>query len=452
MKNIRSMNLKNNTKKKRLNSFQVIIISFFAMIMFGTLLLMMPFSSRDRVFTPFSDCMFTAISATCVTGLVVKDTATYWSLFGQIVILLMIQVGGMGVITIGLAVMRASGKKIGLWTRSTMQESISAPSLGGIVHLTGFILKGSAIIELIGAALLAPVFCRDFGIAKGIWYSIWHSVSAFCNAGFDLMGVREQFSSLCTYSDNVYVNIIIMLLIIVGGIGFLVWNDILIHRHHFKKYTLQTKVVLITTLILIFLPAIYFFFFEYNGYPMAERIVSSLFQSVTARTAGFNTQDLAAMDESGTLIMIVLMLIGGSPGSTAGGMKTTTVAVLYLAAATVFGRRNDVQCFKRRLSEETVRNAGAILFMYLMLYITSGVIISRTEDLPLLTCLFETGSAVGTAGLTLGITTGLKLSSHIILMILMFLGRVGGLTLIYAALPSAENQTSRMPLEKINVG
>ena len=413
---------------------------------------MLPISSSERVVTPFLDCMFTAVSATCVTGLVVQDTATYWSTFGQLVIITLIQIGGMGVITIGLAIMRISGKKIGLAQRTTMQDSISAPQAGGIVKLTSFILRTSAIIELIGAALLMPVFCRDFGFVEGLGYSLWHSISAFCNAGFDLMGVREKFSSLCTYGADIYLNIIIMLLIVVGGIGFLVWHDIGTHKLQIKKYSLQSKVVLLTSALLIVLPAMYFFFMEYSTLPTGERWVSSFFQSVTARTAGFNTQDLAKMDESGTLIMIFLMLVGGSPGSTAGGMKTATFAVLILSAITVFSRRNDVQCFKRRLPEESVRNAGAVLFMYLALFITSGVIISNVEGLPLLTCLFETGSAIGTAGLTLGITTSLCTLSRVILMLLMFFGRVGGLTLIYAAVASSESTKAKLPMEKISVG
>lgn len=443
---------KQNITKKNMTSFQVIIVSFFCLILLGTLLLMLPISSQQRCMTSFPDAMFTAVSATCVTGLVVKDTATYWSLFGQAVILMLIQIGGMGVITIGLAIMRASGRKIGLWQRSTMQESISAPQVGGIVKLTGFILKTSTIIELIGAALLAPVFCRDFGLAKGVWYSLFHSISAFCNAGFDLLGIRGQFSSLTTYNSNIYLNIVIMLLIVTGGIGFLVWSDIGSNKFHFKKYSLQSKIVLLTSVILIILPALYLFFYEYDGIQLHDRVICSLFQSVTTRTAGFNTTDLATMDESGTAIMIILMLIGGSPGSTAGGMKTVTFAVLFLSAITVFSRRNDVQCFKRRISDEAVRSAGAILFMYLVLFFTSGVIISKTEELPLLTCMFETGSAIGTVGLTLGITSKLSALSRVILMILMFFGRVGGLTLIYAALPSAESKNSRLPLEKISVG
>ena len=439
-------------KRRSITSFRIIILSFFMLIMLGPLLLMLPISSREGRFTSFSDALFTATSATCVTGLVVKDTASYWSLFGQCVIFTLIQIGGMGVITIGLAVMRASGMKIGLWHRSTMQESISAPHVGGMVRFTGFILKTTVLIELIGAALLFPVFCNDFGVAKGLWYSLFHSVSAFCNAGFDLMGAREPFSSLTGYGSNIYLNCIIMLLIISGGIGFLVWGDIKTHKHRLKRYSLQSKIVLLTTSILIVLPAVYFFFNEYGSLNPADRSISSFFQSVTTRTAGFNTQDLSQMSESGSVIMIILMLIGGSPGSTAGGMKTVTFAVLFLSAVTVFGRRRDVQCFKRRISDDTVRSAGVIFFMYLVLFLTSGVIISNTEHIPLLSCLFETSSAIGTVGLTLGITTELKLLSKVILMVLMFFGRVGGLTMIYAALPSSGSKNSRLPLETISIG
>ena len=439
-------------RRKSMSSFQIILLSFFVLIILGTVLLMLPISSRERVFTPFADALFTATSATCVTGLIVKDTATYWSFFGQAVIITLIQIGGMGVITIGMTVMRASGMKIGLWHRSTMQESVSAPTVGGMVRYSGFIIKTTVLIELIGAALLFPVFCRDFGVLKGLWYSFFHSISAFCNAGFDLMGVREPFSSLTSYGSNIYVNCIIMLLIIAGGIGFLVWGDLKTHKFHFKRYSLQTKIVLITSLLLIVLPAVYFFFHEYQDMNLSDRIISSFFQSVTTRTAGFNSQDLTKMSESGIAVMVILMMIGGSPGSTAGGMKTATFAVLFLSAIAVFSRKRDVQSFKRRISDDTVRNAGVILFMYLALTFISGVVISRTEQLPLLTCLFETGSGIGTVGLTLGITTKLKLLSKIILMVLMFFGRVGGLTMIYAALPSSGNKNSQKKKKKISIG
>ena len=439
-------------RRRSMTSFQIIIFSFFALIMLGTCLLMLPISSNGHGFTPFADALFTATSATCVTGLIVKDTATYWSFFGQSVIITLIQIGGMGVITIGLAVMRASGMKIGLWHRSTMQESVSAPHVGGMVRYTSFILKTTVIIELIGAALRCPVFCSDFGFWKGLWYAIFHSISAFCNAGFDLMGTREPFSSLTTYGSNIYLNCVIMLLIIAGGIGFLVWGDLKTHKFRFKRYSLQTKIVLVTTLLLILLPALYFFLNEYNHMNLSDRIISSFFQSVTTRTAGFNSQDLTQMSESGTAVMVILMLIGGSPGSTAGGMKTVTFAVLCLSAIAVFSRKRDVQSFKRRIADDTVRNAGVILFMYLALTFISGVIISRTESLPLLTCIFETSSGIGTVGLTLGITTKLRLLSKAILMVLMFFGRVGGLTMIYAALPSSGNKNARLPLENVSIG
>ena len=329
-----------------MTSFQVIIISFFCLILVGTLLLMLPISSRQRCVTSFPDAMFTAVSATCVTGLVVKDTATYWSLFGQAVILMLIQIGGMGVITIGLAIIRASGRKIGLRQRSTMQESISAPQVGGIVKLTGFILKTSLIIEMIGAALLAPVFCNDLGIAKGLWYSLFHSISAFCNAGFDILGTTEQtFPSLTGYIANPLINIVIMLLIVIGGIGFLTWDDFCTNKWNLKRYRLQSKIILVTTAVLILLPAIFFFLSDFAGFSMGKRILASFFQSVTLRTAGFNTADLGAMNDSSKAIMILMMLIGGAPGSTAGGMKTTTFAVLILNAFATFRSREDAGAF-----------------------------------------------------------------------------------------------------------
>ena len=438
-------------KKKKMSSFEMIAFGFAGVILLGAIILMLPISSSAGVVTPFDKTLFTATSAVCVTGLVVVDTGSYWSAFGQAVILLLIQTGGLGVITVVASFSMVSGRKISLMQRSTMQDAISAPKVGGIVRLTKFILQGTFLIELVGAILMLPVFCRDYGW-KGIWMSVFHSVSAFCNAGFDLFGIKEPFSSLTFYHSNIYLNIIIMLLIITGGIGFLVWGDIGTHKHRIRRFSLQSKVVLMTSAVLIVLPALYLFFFEYDHGTIHDRTIHSLFQSVTTRTAGFNTTDLAAMDESGTAIMVILMLIGGSPGSTAGGMKTTTFAVLLLSAITVFSRRNDVQCFKRRISDETVRSAGAVLFMYLVLFFTSGVIISRVENLPLLTCLFETSSAIGTVGLSLGITSGLSAVSRVILMILMFFGRVGGLTLIYAALPSADSQNSRLPLEKISIG
>ena len=436
---------------RRLTSSQIIVLGFLGTILLGAFLLMLPISTADGKGATFADAVFTATSATCVTGLIVQDTATYWSYFGQAVILLLIQIGGMGVVTFAVAITVASGKKIGLMQRSTMQEAISAHQMGGIVKLTGFILKTSAIIEVTGAALLAPAFIKEFGVGKGIWYSFFHSISAFCNAGFDLMGVKEKYSSLTSFSDNPLVNIVVMALIIIGGIGFLVWDDIKTNKFHIRKYRMQTKIVLLTSAFLILLPAVYFFI-EFAGMDIKSRILNSLFQSVTTRTAGFNTYDLTKLDSGGVSIMIVLMLIGGSPGSTAGGMKTTTFAVVILTAISVFRRKEHTDFAGRSIADSVLRNAIAIVTMYLLLFLTGGVVITAVEGLPMMTCMFETASAVGTVGLTLGITPNLSTVSRIILIALMYIGRVGGLTLLFSAVTPGQSTMSRLPQEKLTVG
>ena len=438
--------------QKRLSSAQIIILGFAAVILLGCLMLMLPISTRSREGASFADALFTATSAVCVTGLVVQDTATYWSGFGQTVLLLLIQVGGMGVVTVSSALALISGKKISLKQRSTMQEAISAPKVGGIVRLTGFILKMTFLFELLGAAVMAPTFCGEFGLWKGLWYSLFHAVSAFCNAGFDLMGCRTPYSSLTAFVDRPAVNLTVMALIITGGIGFLTWDDIRAGGLHLKKYRMQSKVILTTTALLILLPALYLFFFEFFAMPLKERIWSALFQAVTPRTAGFNTADLTALSETGLAVLIFLMLVGGSPGSTAGGMKTTTLAVLVSTAVSVFRRREHTHFFGRRIAGEAIRSAATILTLYLTLFLCGGCIISRAEGLPLLTSLFETASAVGTVGLTLGITPQLGMLSRGILILLMYSGRVGGLTLIFAAVSGSPGITARLPQEKLTVG
>ncbi len=438
-------------KRKHLSSAQIIIFGFLGVILFGAVLLCLPVSSKSGTWTPFLDSLFTATSATCVTGLLVYDTATYWSSVGDVVILLLIQTGGLGVVTVAIATAIVSGRKIGLMQRSTMQESISAPKVGGMVKLTGFILKTTFLIELIGALVMMPTFIKDFGL-KGIWFAIFHSISAFCNAGFDLMGKKEPFSSLTAYSEHPVINITVMLLIVIGGIGFLVWEEIKTNKFHIKKYRMQTKVVLMTTIILILLPAIYFFLCEFREFSGKERILASLFQSVTPRTAGFNTVSVTEMSGIGQAITIILMLIGGSPGSTAGGMKTTTIAVLLFSAISVFLKKDDIECFGRRISDANVKKAAALLLMYVVLFVTGGLLICSIEDLSLSICLYEAASAIGTVGLSLGITPTLSEASHIILIILMFFGRVGGLTLVFAALTQRPNNLSKKPLEKITVG
>ena len=439
-------------KKNRFTSFQIIIWGFIAIILIGALLLMLPVSSKAGIITPFNEALFTSTSAVCVTGLVVQDTATYWSWFGQGIILVLIQIGGLGVITIAVSFALLSGRKISLMQRSVMQESISAPKVGGIVRLTGFILKGTFLVEFTAAFIMMPVFVKDFG-AKGIWMAIFHSISAFCNAGFDLMGTENvKYASLTSYISHPLINITIMLLIIIGGIGFLTWEDILKNKYRIKCYRMQTKVILTTSLLLILFPAFFFFFRDFADMPMQERIFSSLFQAVTPRTAGFNTADLTMMTQDGLGIVIALMLVGGSPGSTAGGMKTTTLAVLIANTLACFRRKEDAQMFGRRIENSTVKNAATIFMMYIVFFFGGAIVISAVEDLSFSTCLFETASAIGTVGLTLGITPRLGVISQIILMILMFLGRVGGLTLIYAALSGSGKKTSKLPQEKITVG
>lgn len=437
-------------KLRRLSSSQIIIFGFLAVILLGTLLLMTPWASRGGS-TSFFDALFTATSATCVTGLAVCDTATHWSAFGQFIILALIQVGGMGVVTVAVLLSIISGKRIGIMQRRIMQDSISAPQMGGIVKLTSYIVKVTIALEVSAAVVMAPFFIKEFDFIKGIWFSLFHSVSAFCNAGFDLMGAKEPFSSLSFFASNPVINMVIMFLIIFGGIGFLTWNDLHTHKHHFRRYCMQSKVILITTAVLIVVPAVYFFLFEFNDRPLIERFFVSLFQSVTTRTAGFGTVDYSQLSEASQALMLPLMMIGGSPGSTAGGMKTTTFAVLIISAVSVFKGRENAEAFGRRIDSKVVRNAAVILMMYLALSVIGAIIICTAENIPFLTCLFETVSAIGTVGLSLGITPTLGALSRIVLIALMFFGRVGGLTLIFAIFQHA-GIASSFPLEKITVG
>lgn len=439
-------------KKKHMTSFQLIIMGFAGVILLGTVLLMLPFSSAEKVITSFHEALFTATSAVCVTGLVVKDTGSYWSLAGQTIILALIQIGGLGVVTVAASVSLLSGKKISLMQRSTMQNAISAPKVGGIVRLTRFILRGTFLIEAAGTVLLLPVFMGDYG-KKGIWMSVFHSISAFCNAGFDILGTdSSMFPSLTRYSGNILINLVIMLLIITGGIGFLTWDDIYTNKLNFKRYRMQSKIILMTTACLILFPTVFFYICDLTKLPMEKRLLAAAFQSVTTRTAGFNTINISEMSEASKAVMILLMLIGGSPGSTAGGMKTTTFSVLILNAIATFRSQENAGAFGRRLEYHVIKNAATIAMLYFALFFGGGIAISVYEGLPLLNCLYEAASAVGTVGLTLGITPELHVFSQVVLIILMYLGRVGGLTLIYAVFSGRNKGNAKLPLEKITVG
>ena len=444
-------------RMKQMESYQIVLLGYLSVILLGSFLLTLPAARAGAGRAPWFDALFTSTSAVCVTGLVVHDTATYWSTFGQAIIITLIQIGGMGFVTVSLIVAMLSGKKISIMHRRTMQDSIAAPQIGGIVRLTGFIVRATLFIEIAGAFAMYPAFKAEVGTLKGIWYALFHSISAFCNAGFDLMGVREQYSSLTHMAYSTPINVTIMLLIIVGGIGFITWNDIKVNGVHFSRYKMQSKVVLTATAVLILVPTIWFYFVEFSrpqwaGMPIKERILASFFQAVTPRTAGFNTVDLTNLTEASQLLTVVLMLTGGAPGSTAGGMKNTTMAVLVFTLISVFQRRDEVQCFHRRIDSKIINMAVALVLLYIGLPTISGIIISVIEGLPILTCIFETASAMATVGLTLGITTKLCGVSRIILILLMYIGRIGGLTLIFATVSGIHSKASRLPLEKISVG
>ena len=436
----------------RINYFQKILLGFAVLILFGAILLMLPIASNEGVYTPFLKALFTSTSASCVTGLIVYDTATHWSLFGQAVILFLIQIGGLGVVVAVTSIILLSGKRIGYSQRNTLANSISINSQGGIMKMLLFLLKWTGIIELFFASLLATQFIPEFGVKRGLWYSIFHAVSAFCNAGFDLMGIKEPFSSLSDYVGNPLINISIMSLILLGGLGFVTWQDIAKNKGNFHRYRLQSKIILSTTIFLVLLPALFYFFLEFREMPIGSRILASLFTAVTPRTAGFNTVDFSKFSDSGIFLQTLLMLVGAAPGSTGGGMKITTMTVLFLTSVAIFRNNSRTEAFGRTIPGEVIRNATTIAFMYICLCVLSGMFISLHENLPLLTTSFETASAIATVGLTLGITPKLSPVSHVVLISLMYIGRVGGLCLIYAVFPNINPNKGRLVEENVIVG
>lgn len=442
-------------KKKVLNQFssaRIILFGFIIMIFLGASILSLPVSSRSGDFTPFIDALFTATSASCVTGLIVYDTATHWSLSGKIIIIAMIQCGGLGVVTMITVFTQVAGKKIGLRDRATLQSALSAPQIGGIVKLTSFIFKGTIIIEMIGALLMFPSFMKDFGVTKGIYYSIFHSISAFCNAGFDLMGDVSKFSSLTKYQSDVMINISIMLLILIGGLGFLIWKDMINYKFDMKRYSTQTKMVLVMSVVLVIFPSVLFFFTEFSSLEIKTRILSSVFQAVTPRTAGFNTIDYTKFSDNGIAMTIILMLIGGGSGSTAGGIKMSTVFILVATMCSVLKQDKEVAVFKKRIEPDIIKNAVAVFVLDIVLFVAGSMIISGIEGFSLKETMFECASAVATVGLTLGITPHLGTISKILLICMMYIGRVGGITLIFAAVNPKNNGNARYPKEQVAVG
>ena len=439
-------------KKKHMTSFQLIIMGFAGVILLGTVLLMLPFSSAEKVITPFHEALFTATSAVCVTGLVVKDTGSYWSLAGQTIILALIQTGGLGVVTVAASVSLLSGKKISLMQRSTMQDAISAPKVGGIVRLTRFILRGTFLIEAAGTVLLLPVFMGDYG-KKGIWMSVFHSISAFCNAGFDILGTdSSMFPSLTGYSGNILINLVIMLLIITGGIGFLTWDDIYTNKLNFKRYRMQSKIILMTTACLILFPAVFFYICDLTKLPMGKRLLAAAFQSVTTRTAGFNTINISEMSEASKAVMILLMLIGGSPGSTAGGIKTTTVVVLIVFVRANLMEAAGCNVFNRRLDETAIRKASVVMCTNLFLMLTGTIFMEIMQPFSLSDVMFEVFSAMGTVGMSAGITRDVCMASRMVLVFLMFCGRIGSLTFALSLKGHRHGAPIRKPVEEITIG
>ncbi|MDO4267006.1 MAG: potassium transporter TrkG [Eubacteriales bacterium] len=440
----------------RLSQTQYIAYGFMGIILIGALILMLPVSSKSGEVTPFLDCLFTATSASCVTGLIVHDTWTHWSVFGQLVIITMIQIGGLGFITIGVFLSIVLRRKIGLKERGLMQESVNALQISGMVKLARKIIAGTLLLEGCGAVLLAIRFVPQLGIRKGVYYGVFHAVSAFCNAGFDLMGWQGEYVSLTGYYDDWIVNLVVMSLIAVGGIGFVVWDDVSRHGLKVRKYMLHTKIVLLTTLVLIFGGAWLFYIFERDnlmvGMNTSGKILTSLFSSVTARTAGFNTVDVAALTDASKLLTVILMFIGGSPGSTAGGVKTTSIVVMYLYLWSHIQRTRGVNVFGRRLEADAIQRASTIFIMNLTLALGVSVYIMAAQHLPMSDVLFETFSAIGTVGMTTGITRALEPVSRLLIIFLMYCGRVGSLSFVLSFTQKKRVAPVRQPEERITIG
>ena len=440
----------------RISPTRIIALSFILVILTGTVLLCLPVSSRMGQWTSPLDALFTSTSATCVTGLIIADTYTNWSLFGQLVILVMIQIGGIGLMTVISMVFIFLKKKLRMQERKVLMQAAGNLQVGGMVKLIQRILIGTAVIETAGALLLSIRFIPRMGLGTGIYFAIFHSISAFCNAGFDLMGKYEAFSSFTAWQDDWLVNLTLAALIILGGIGFLVWEDILKNKLNFRCYSLHSKLILIVTALLLVIGTIGFFFFE-SEYSMKDsgtgsRILQSFFASTTMRTAGFNTIDYSQMSPSSVLLSDTLMMIGGSPGSTAGGIKTTTIAVIFIAMASMSRGNSDSTIFKKRLGKDLVKQAAVIVVVYLTYVLVGAMLICHIEGLDLSTTLFEVISGACTVGVTMGITPALGTASHILLILLMFSGRIGGFSLMPVFGELDKKPPLKRPKEKILIG
>ena len=442
--------------KLKLSHTQIIALGFLILIGLGTLLLSLPFATADGQRAPLLTTLFTAVSASCVTGLVLQDTATYWSTFGKVVIIALIQIGGLGVITISTLFFLLLRRRVGLRQREVLTESINTSAVGDIMRLLRMILIGTAVMELAGAALLSIRFIPRFGLGRGVAYSLFHAISAFCNAGFDLMGVLEPYSSFTAFSGDWLVNLTLIALIVIGGLGFLVWDDLLKNGLHIRRYRFQTRLVLVTSAVLLLGGTVLIWLMERSataaGLPAGEQLLTSLFGSVTARTAGFNTVDTGAMSDGGKFVTILLMFVGGSPGSTAGGVKTTTVAVILVMAASAATNRSSHVVLGRRIPDGVLHKAVSVVVINLGFALVGTLILCGGQGLPLTDVLFECFSAIGTVGMTTGVTRDLSTLSALTIAVLMFAGRVGSVSFAMAFVERRARPAVTYPTENLTIG
>lgn len=442
--------------RRPLGVTRLIALGFLAVIALGTGLLMLPFSAKNGQVTPFANALFTASSAACVTGLTVYDTFSHWSFFGQAVIISLIQIGGLGFVTVMALFARLLRRKVSLRERLLIQQSAGALTVGDVGSLVKKVILATAAFEGAGTVLLAIRLCPKLGFFPGLWSAFFHSVSAFCNAGFDIFGRTAPGTSLISVSSDPVIMLTLSLLIIFGGIGFLVWSDLFRCRLSFKRLRLHSKLALVTTGALLTFGFVFFTVTEWNGafagMGFFAKLLQGFFCSVTVRTAGFFTLDLTALSTASLLIMCALMFIGGSPGSTAGGTKTTTHAVIFASVIATVRRKNSVTALGRRISEGSVRLAGSVCTVYIVAIILFTSAISLLESTDLMTALFEVTSAMGTVGLSLGLTSTLCVASKLIISFLMFAGRVGGLSLALVITEKRDSGAVEKPEENVLIG
>ncbi|WP_303857068.1 TrkH family potassium uptake protein [Aminicella lysinilytica] len=441
----------------KLMPVQILAVGFALIIFCGGIILSLPISCRNGADLSFIDGLFTSTSATCVTGLAVVDTYSQFNFFGQLVILILIQIGGLGFMGFATVFAFAARSKITIFQRTLLQESLGSSHIGGVVKTIRRMLVGTLVIEAMGAFLISLRFVPRVGLAEGIWYGIFHSISAFCNAGFDLMGKFEPGSSITLFADDPLIEITIMALIAVGGLGFIVWSDMADHKFSFHRLSLHSKIMLTFTAALILGGALIFYIVEGNysfrNMNTGERIMNSFFASVSPRTAGFNSVQYADMSTAGRFLTMMLMFIGAGPGSTGGGIKVTTFVTLMLSIYSNAKNYNDLSIFKRRLPADAQRKALSTIASYIFLVICcTFLLLMLNPELTSESCFFESLSAMGTVGLTMGITSGLGTVSELCLMFLMYCGRLGSIAVAMAIVRKKVIPKISYPEEKITLG